>query len=86
MNKDDIMKILKCPYKPIVDLAIELVNLTAKEKEIIINVYLNGYSEEETAEILEISRNTVSNRKRKALDKMSKAWKNSDLIEMIKDY
>lgn len=83
LNKEDILKVFECPYKPLLMLAIELVNLKDKEREILEYIYVRGVTEEETAYQLQISKNTVYNYKKKILDKLSKAWYKQEIIKQI---
>lgn len=87
LSREDVIKVLSCPYKELLTLAIAIVNLNEKESKTIDYIYIKGYTEEETAEKMEYSRSSIQNYKRKAIDKMAKAWKTNTLIdEILLDY
>ncbi len=74
MTKDEVLAVLKMPMKDNVILKLEQVNLTDKEKEILIMTVLRGMTELEAAEELDISRNCLQAHKKKALEKCAMAW------------
>ena len=76
-------RVLNCPSKPLLILAIELVNLKEKERVAIEYVDIKGYTEEQTAEILNISRSSVTKYRKNAYTKMSKAWDGNNTINII---
>lgn len=80
---DDVKLILKYPYKPIMDLLLEMVILSEIEKQILENIYFKGYTEEQTAEILNFSKNMIQKNKKKALEKLVKAWSKSELALQV---
>lgn len=83
LSRGDIVKVLNSPYKPLVMLVMELVNLKDKERLAIELVDIRGITEEKAAEEMEVSRNTIQNYRRKAYMKMSKAWKDNEVIGKI---
>lgn len=83
MDTKEIRKVLNFEFKPVVDLLMELVNLKNLERESVVLVDLNGMSEERAAEQLDISRSTINNHRKKAIEKMSKAWNGNPLVELI---
>lgn len=83
MDTKEIRKVLNFEYKPVVDLLMELVNLKDSERNSIILVDLKGMSEERASEELNVSRGTVNNNRKKAIEKMSKAWNGNPLVELI---
>ena len=83
LDRESIIKILKYPHKNIVLFLLQIVNLTEKEYDIIDNIYLKGYTEEETANKLLVSRTTIQKHKRKAFLKLQKVWTNNELINKI---
>lgn len=83
MEKEDIKKILRYPYRPLVMLALQLVNLKDKEYNSIELVDIRGYSEQEASEKLNISLSSIKRYRKSAYLKMSKAWDNKTIIEKI---
>ena len=83
MEKEDIKKILRYPYRPLVMLALQLVNLKDKEYNSIELVDIRGYSEQEASEKLNISLSSIKRYRKSAYFKMSKAWDNKAIIEKI---
>lgn len=83
MTTNEIRKVLDFEFKPIVDLLMQLVTLKDMERECIVLVDLNGMSEEQVAERFDISRGTVNNHRKRAIQKISKAWNGNPLVELI---
>ena len=52
-------------------------------KEVIDNCLLKGYTEEYTAEEMNMSRNGVQKIKKKAYQKLDKVWCNDRIIKML---
>lgn len=87
MKREDIRKILNYPSKPLLLLALELVNLKNKELKAIKNVDIKGFTEQETAEMMECSIRSISYYRSSAYKKMAKAWEGKELIiKMLKGY
>lgn len=74
MDKKAIRWILRQADKRKVKEMLSLVNLSHMEKKIIKLVEIKRYTEEEVAEKLEVSRNTIQNYKKSAFDKINKIW------------
>ena len=83
MTKEQLRKIFNIPEKDLLCFLLAKVNLTEKEKEIIDNCLLKGYTEEYTAEIMEMSRNGVQKIKKRAFDKLNKVWCNDRIIKIL---
>ena len=83
MDKSDIKKVLNCPYKELLEIALNMVSLKRKELEVIQLVDIQGETQEKTAELLECSVNTVKNHRNKAFKKLGKVWENQKSIEKI---
>lgn len=83
MERRDIKSILRCPYKDILEYLLSTVNLTEKELELIKEVDIKGYTEEHTAECLNVSPRYVQNQRAKAYKKLNKVWSKSHLVELI---
>lgn len=78
--------VLHCPSKTLVLLALELVNLNRKERNVITLVDIDGLTVEEASEELECSSRTVTNYRGSAYKKMMKAWDGQELIDKIKTF
>lgn len=83
MDKNEIRKILKYPSLEIVNLALDYVNLTEKERRVIELTELKGYTEERSAEILDISVRNLQMIKAKSFEKIDFVWSNNLLIKII---
>lgn len=83
MERKDIKSILRCPYKDILEYLLSIVNLTEKERELINEVDIKGYTEEHTAECLGVSPRHVQQQRQKAYKKLSKVWGKSHLVELV---
>ncbi len=83
MTKDQIRKIFNIPERDLLCFLLSKINLTEKEKEVVENYYAKGYTEEETAEIMDMSKNGVQKIKKKAYDKIVKVWQNDRIIKIL---
>lgn len=83
MDRKQIKKILRSPYKDILEYLLSLVNLSNKEIEAITEVDIKGYTEEVTAETLDVSVRYVQLQRAKAYKKMSKVWSNNHLVDLF---
>lgn len=83
MTKEQLKAIFSIPERDLLQFLLNKVNLTEKELKIIDNCLVKGYTEEYTAEIMEMSRNGVQKIKKKAFDKLSKVWDNDRIIHLI---
>lgn len=85
MTAEDVKTVLHCAYKPLVLAALSYVNLTDKEFDTLVLRHMRGHTQEEVAEEMDRSVNTIQNWERAALDKCLKAWKRMAYIrELIK--
>ena len=83
MNKEDIKWVLNCPSKPLLMLALELVNLKDKERLAVELVDIRGMTQEKASIKIDCSIKSVTNYRTKAYKKMAKAWQNNELINKI---
>ncbi len=83
MDRRDIKSILRCPYKDILEYLLSTVNLTDKELELIQEVDIKGYTEEHTAECLNVSPRYVQHQRAKAYKKLDKVWNNNHIVQLI---
>lgn len=83
MDRKQIKKILRSPYKDIIEYLLTLVNLSVKELEVIREVDIKGYTEEHTAECLDVSTRYVQLQRAKAYKKMEKVWSSNHLVSLF---
>ena len=83
MTKEQLRKIFNIPERDLLCFLLAKVNLTEKEKEVVDNYFAKGYTEEQTAEIMEMSKNGVQNIKKKAYNKIVKVWENDRIIKIL---
>lgn len=86
MTNEQIKMVFKIPERDLLDFILNRINLTNKQKQALDLYYRQGYTEEECAEIMNISRNGFQNIKKSAREMLDKAWANDRLINiLIKD-
>lgn len=85
MTKEQLKAIFSIPEKDLLQFLLNKVNLTEKELKIIDNCLVKGYTEEYTAEIMEMSRNGIQKIKKKAFDKLIKVWKDDRIVKLLLD-
>lgn len=83
MTREQIRKIFNIPEKDLLCFLLSKINLTEKEKEVVDNYFTKGYTEEQTAEIMEMSKNGVQNIKKRAYDKIVRVWENDRIINIL---
>ena len=83
MTNKDIRKVFNIPEKNLLLLVLQNVNLKDKELQILELCFMNGLTEEEASEELNISVNGLQKIKRKAVEKVKKQWTNNSIIDMI---
>lgn len=83
MTDEQVKSILTYPEKILVLVAISYVNLKDREQNVLILRYMRGHTQEEVAEELDRSVNTVQTWERSAIDKCKIAWKHLELIKEI---
>lgn len=83
LYKKEVQKVLNCPHKSILDLAIQLVNLKDKERIAIDLVDIRGITQEQASEVMKCSPKSVCLYRKKAFEKMGKAWEDNNLIKAI---
>ena len=87
MDKTAVKKALRTPYKPLLDYAMTFVSLSEKERKVITLCFVELFTEEKTAEILGYSRDFVARTKKRALERVLKAWeKIPEVIEQMNQY
>lgn len=74
MTKDEVKKILRTPYKPLVLAALSYVNLTDREMNLLILRFMRGHTQEEAAEEMGYTPNAIQKWERTALNKCCQAW------------
>lgn len=80
MTRDDVVAVLAYPSRKMALYALSLVNLKDSESNTLILRHMRGMTQEETAEALGVSKNTVQNWERKSLRKCAAAWDGLDVI------
>lgn len=84
MDKTAVKKALRTPYKPLLDYAMTFVSLSEKERKVLTLCSVELLTEEKTAEILGYSRDFVARTKKRALERVLKAWeKIPEVIEQM---
>lgn len=83
MTREQLRFIFNIPERDLLEFLLNKVNLTDKEYEVIKYCLLRGYTEEYTAEVMQMSRNGVQKIKKKALDKLDKVWSNERVVNML---
>ena len=102
MDKTAVKKALRTPYKPLLDYAMTFVSLSEKERKVLMLCFVELLTEQErviglnrgellteekTAEILGYSRDFVAKTKKRALERVLKAWeKIPEVIEQMNQY
>ena len=86
MERQQVKKVLNCPYKELLELALNMVNLKTKELQVITLVDIKGETQEKTAELLDCSLNTVKNHRNKAYKKLGKVWEDQESIKKILEF
>lgn len=67
MTNEQLRIIFSIPEKDLLQFLLNKVNLTEKELKVINNCLVKGYTEEYTAEIMEMSRNRSTEYKEKSI-------------------
>ena len=83
MTSKQLKKIFSIPERDLLYFLLAKVNLSEKEKEVIENCLVKDYTEEYTAEEMNMSRNGVQKIKKKAYGKLNKVWENDRIIKLI---
>ena len=87
MDKTAVKKALRTPYKPLLDYAMTFVSLSEKERKVLTLCFVELLTEEKTTEILGYSRDFVARTKKRALERVLKAWeKIPEVIEQMNQY
>lgn len=85
MNEDKIIAFLRCPARPVVDLAIEIANLTWKEAIAIDLCGRHDLTQESAAEEAKRSPDAMQRWYRAGIQKLSAAWAGVWWIENLAD-
>lgn len=83
MTTDEVKRVLRCPYKPLVLTALSYVNLTDRELNLLILRHMRGHTQEEAAEELYSSVNGLQKWEYAALEKCRKAWEKLIFVQEI---
>ena len=83
MTREQIRKIFNIPEKDLLCFLLSKINLTEKEKEVVDNYFTKGYTEEQTAEIMNLSVTGMKNIKKRAYEKIVKSWENDRIIRIL---
>lgn len=83
MTTEDAKKVLHCRYRPLVLLALSYVNLYDRELNTLILRHMRGLTQEQTAEELDRTTNTIQNWESSALQKCAEAWEHLLVIQEI---
>lgn len=83
MTEDEILAFLRCPDKAIVDLAVEMANLTWKEELAITECGRRYKTQERAAEDNDRSTDAIQRWYRSGMIKLSAAWSSSWWIKAL---
>lgn len=83
MTNEQIKKVFSIPERDLLEFMLHKVNLSDKELKVINLCLLQGNTEEQTAEIMQMSRNGIQNIKKKAYNKLRKVWENDRIIKIL---
>ena len=83
MSETDVIKFLRCPASSIVELAIEMANLTWRESTAIDLVGRKAFTQEKSAEIADVSVDSIQKWYRKGVEKLCSAWNGVWWIEQL---
>ena len=83
MTNEQLRKIFNIPERDLLKFLLAKVNLTEKEKAVIDNCLLKGYTEERAAEVLDMSRNGLQKIKKQAYTKLNQVWSNDRIVRII---
>ena len=86
LNKQTVKKALRSPRKRVLDFAFTYVSLSARERNIIELIYIDGNTEEMAADMLNQSRDYIANVKSTAMNKLRVAWETCDVLPVLIDY
>lgn len=84
LTTEKVKCVLKSPHKPLVLFALTFyANLKDNELNTLICRHLRGLTQEEVAELLDRSTNTIQNWEKSGLEKCAKAWAGNQFINQI---
>lgn len=83
MTVSDIKKICQIPEKDLLYFLLNQINLSSKERTVIELCFIEEYTEEQSAERLDRSVNTIKDWKKSAINKINKVWSQNRIIEIL---
>lgn len=83
MTTDEVKRVLKTPYKPLVLTALSYVNLTDREMNLLILRHMRGHTQEETAEEMCCTVNGLQKWEKIALEKCCHAWEKLIFVQEL---
>ena len=83
MTREKVLMLLSCPKMVLVNYTLDSVNLTQLERDVIIQHICRKRSLEQTAELLDKSRNTIQTATNSALKKLEIALTEDTLISAM---
>lgn len=86
MEKETVLRALRTPYHRPLDFALTYASLTDKEEKCLRATLIEGRTEEEAAEMLDYSRDFVTKHKKRAVEKLCRAWDYCEIIPILIDY
>lgn len=88
LDTDTVVRALRTPYTPLRELALACVSLSRYEYRCVYGCVIEGYTNEELAELIDRSPKFVSRHKNDALRRLSSAWARMDkqLLADMLDY
>ena len=85
MDEKKVIAFLRCEASPVVNLAIELANLTIKEESAITLCARKGMTQERAAEEAGCSVDSMQRWYRRGIQKLAKAWDGCWWIDRLAD-
>lgn len=88
LDKDVVIKALRTPYAPLRELALSYASLSRDEMRCVIGCVVEGYTNEEYAEMIDRSPKFVSRHRNAAIKRLQYAWVMLDkqLLMDLTDY
>jgi predicted DNA-binding protein (UPF0251 family) len=83
MEREKVLLMLNCPKMVLINYTLDTVNLTQLERDVIIQHICRKRTLEQTAELLDRSRNTIQNATNSALKKLEVALTEDTLISAM---
>ena len=86
LDRQTVLRGLRCPNLPLVKLALTYVNLSKKEETCLFSTILADNTDENAAEELGVSRDYVSRHKLKAISRIQNAWEFCPILPLLLQY